>query len=349
MTPAATPDSLLPPDPRRWGGPLLLALVAHALLVAALTWGISWNKDTPTVVAQAELWSAVPRVAAPRLVDEAPEPPPPPPPPVDRTPPPPPPVVQPPARPTPPTPTVDEREAEIAIAQKKKREKLEKEAAEAARLKAEKEKADKEKAEREKAEKAEKDKAAKLKADRERQEKERADKAAKDKADKEKAERDKAAKEKADKAAKDKAAKELAAKEQAAKDKADKAAKDQAASNKADYMKRMAGMAGATGAAGSTGTDTQSGGPSAGYAGRIVGAVRPNIVFTDTPVGNPAAEVEVRTLPDGTIASRRIVKSSGNAAWDEAVLKALDRTAKLPRDTDGRVPGTLNITFKPKD
>lgn len=356
MTPAATPDSLLPPDTRRWGGPLLLALVAHALLVAALTWGISWNKDTPTVVAQAELWSAVPRVAAPRLVDEAPEPPPPPPPPVNRTPPPPPPVVQPPARPTPPTPTVDEREAEIAIAQKKKREKLEKEAAEAARLKAEKEKAakdkaaqekaDKEKADREKAEKAEKEKAAKLKADRDRQEKERAEKAAKDKADKERAERDKAEKEKAEKAAKDKAAQDKAAKAQAANDKALQA---EMARQRAENMKRMAGMAGATGAAGSTGTDTQSGGPSAGYAGRIVGAVRPNIVFTDTPVGNPAAEVEVRTLPDGTIASRRIVKSSGNTAWDEAVLKALDRTAKLPRDTDGRVPGTLNITFKPKD
>jgi colicin import membrane protein len=56
-----TSTSLLPPVERRWIGPLLLALVAHALLVAGLTWGISWNKDTPVhVVAQAELWSALP-------------------------------------------------------------------------------------------------------------------------------------------------------------------------------------------------------------------------------------------------------------------------------------------------
>jgi hypothetical protein len=71
-----TSTSLLPPVERRWIGPLLLALVAHALLVAGLTWGISWNKDTPVhVVAQAELWSALPKLAAPREVDEAPAPP----------------------------------------------------------------------------------------------------------------------------------------------------------------------------------------------------------------------------------------------------------------------------------
>ena len=80
-----------------------------------------------------------------------------------------------------------------------------------------------------------------------------------------------------------------------------------------------------------------------------MGAVRPNIVFTDTISGNPTAEVEVRTLPDGTVASRRIVKSSGVPSWDEAVLKALDRTARLPRDENGRVPATLTIAFSPKE
>ena len=64
---------------------------------------------------------------------------------------------------------------------------------------------------------------------------------------------------------------------------------------------------------------------------------------------NLSAEAEIRTLPDGTIASRRLVKSSGNPAWDDAVLKALDRTARLPRDEDGRVPPVLEISFRPKD
>jgi colicin import membrane protein len=65
--------------------------------------------------------------------------------------------------------------------------------------------------------------------------------------------------------------------------------------------------------------------------------------------GNPTADVEVRAAPDGTIVSRRLVKSSGNKAWDDAVLRAIDKTETLPRDTDGRVPSLLVIGFKPKE
>jgi colicin import membrane protein len=121
------------------------------------------------------------------------------------------------------------------------------------------------------------------------------------------------------------------------------------AKERAENLRRIQGMAGASGEAGSTGTAKQSSGPSASYAGRIVAAVRPNVVFTDTVPGNPIADVEVRTLPDGTVAARRIVKSSGVPSWDEAVLKAIDKTVKLPRDEDGRVPGTLIIGFRLRD
>ena len=57
----------------------------------------------------------------------------------------------------------------------------------------------------------------------------------------------------------------------------------------------------------------------------------------------------MRTSPDGTIVGRKLVKTSGIKAWDEAVLKAIDKTETLPRDTDGRVPSSLTISFKPKD
>lgn len=116
-----------------------------------------------------------------------------------------------------------------------------------------------------------------------------------------------------------------------------------------DNLKRIAGLAGATGAPGATGAALQSSGPSAGYAGRIRGRIKPNIVFTDDITGNPMAEVEVRTSPDGTIISRKLLKPSGIASWDEAVLRAIDKTEVLPRDTDGRVPPTLVISFRPKD
>lgn len=115
-----------------------------------------------------------------------------------------------------------------------------------------------------------------------------------------------------------------------------------------ENLRRMQGMAG-TGAPSATGTAARSAGPSASWAGRVVARVRPNIVFTDPVSGNPVAEVEVRTSPDGTIVGKRLVRSSGVKAWDEAVLRALDKTETLPRDTDGRVPSPVVIAFKPRD
>ena len=116
-----------------------------------------------------------------------------------------------------------------------------------------------------------------------------------------------------------------------------------------ENLKRMAGLAGATGAPDATGSAQRSAGPSASYAGKIVARVKPNIVFAEDAAGNPVAEVEVRAAPDGTIVGRKIVKPSGLKTWDEAVLKAIDKTDRLPRDTDGRVPSTLIISFRPKD
>lgn len=114
-------------------------------------------------------------------------------------------------------------------------------------------------------------------------------------------------------------------------------------------LERMMGMAGASGAAGSTGTALRDSGPSASYAGKVVARVKPNIVFTETLTSNPVAEVEVRTLPDGTIAGRKLIKSSGHTGWDNAVLRAIDRTASLPKDEKGKVPSSLILAFRPSD
>jgi colicin import membrane protein len=114
-----------------------------------------------------------------------------------------------------------------------------------------------------------------------------------------------------------------------------------------DTLKRNLAMAG-TGAPGATGTAARSAGPSASWAGRVVARVRPNIVFTDDVAGNPEAVVSVRLAPDGTIVSRTLKKSSGNRNYDEAVLRALDKTEVLPRDTDGTVPRGGDLVFRPK-
>jgi colicin import membrane protein len=259
-----------------------LALLVHGLLLAALTWGVSWRRSDTSLSVEAELWSAVPQQAAPKLVEPEPKPEPAPPPPA-------PPKV---ADPGP-------SEAEIALQRERERE---------AREKAEQERREKQRLERERQEKLE----------RERQEREK-------------------------KLAEEKRRKELEEKrkEQQEAELREKLRKEQ--------MQRMAGLANATGKPTDKGNAVQSSGPSSGYAGRIRARIKPNIVFPEELASNPMAEVEVRTSPDGTIVGRKLLKSSGHKSWDEAVLKAIDKTETLPRDVDGLVPPVLVISFRPKD
>lgn len=100
---------------------------------------------------------------------------------------------------------------------------------------------------------------------------------------------------------------------------------------------------------GSLGTSGSSGGPSANYAGRIKARIKPNILFTDNIGGNPQALVEVRCGPDGRILSSRLLESSGVAAFDTAVLRAIERTEVLPADENGRVLPVMQIVFRPND
>jgi colicin import membrane protein len=114
-----------------------------------------------------------------------------------------------------------------------------------------------------------------------------------------------------------------------------------------ENLERMRGMAGSSDSP--KGTAAQTSGPSGNWAGRVRARVKPNIVFTDDIAGNPKAEVEVRLAPDGTIVGKKLVRSSGHTGWDNAVLRALDKTEVLPRDTDGRVPSSVILEFRPKD
>ncbi len=114
-----------------------------------------------------------------------------------------------------------------------------------------------------------------------------------------------------------------------------------------ENLKRMMGQMDAP--ANATGTAARDSGPSASYAGRIIARLRPNVVLTDSVPGNPAVEVEIHCAPDGTIIGRRITKSSGSQAWDDAVLRAIDRTGTLPRDTNGKALDTIPIIWRPQD
>ncbi|MBK7614176.1 MAG: TonB family protein [Burkholderiales bacterium] len=129
--------------------------------------------------------------------------------------------------------------------------------------------------------------------------------------------------------------------------KEEKAAEVQRDKLRQQQMQRLNAQLSGNGGPG--GTAAQDAGPSAGYAGRIKARIKPNIVLTDEVPGNPTTEVEVTVAADGSIIGRKVVKSSGVKAWDETVLRAIDRTAVLPRDTDGRVQPRMVIAFRPQE
>ena len=52
---------------------------------------------------------------------------------------------------------------------------------------------------------------------------------------------------------------------------------------------------------------------------------------------------------DGTILGRKLVKAAASPAYDNAVLRAIDKTETLPRDIDGRVPPSLLLVFRVRD
>jgi len=317
----ATPAYLefAPPPPPGTGRSLGLALLVHFLLMVALTAGIQWKQDNSLSV-EAELWAAIPMAAAPKPVEVEPSPPPAPPPPAPKE------VVKPPPAPT------SNVDADIALAKRKKQleeEQKKKEALEAERLKRE-------------LLKKEEEKKAKLR-EKELKEKEQKEKAIKEKELKEK---EKKEKERKEKELKDKETKKLQEQKDAKTSPAD-AKKIEAL--RQENMKRIAGMAGATGDENATGTAQRAAGPSDSYGGRIRARIKPNITFTEDVASNASADVEVRCAPDGTIVGKKLIKSSGNAAWDNAVLKAIDKTEILPRDIDGRIHSPLVISFRPKD
>ncbi|WP_114972407.1 cell envelope integrity protein TolA [Rhodoferax ferrireducens] len=289
-----------------------LAVLAHVFLLAALTWGVHWKREAVTVTAEAELWSATPQQAAPKLVEVPPEPP--------ETPKPP--VIKPAPKPTPPPPQAQPKQPDADIALE--REKL--------RLK------------KEKQDDLEKQRLAKLKQEKLKQEKVKEEKLEQEKLKQEKLlakrELDKKAAENKKKTEQETQRKEAVQAQLDAK---------KLEAQRQENIKRMTGLAGATGSPGATGTALHASGPSASYAGRIRASIKPNIVFVDEVVGNPMAEVEVKTAPDGTIISRKLLKPSADKSWDDAVLRAIDKTEKLPRDVDGRVPNSLVISFRPKD
>lgn len=316
-------DFAPPPQPgltRAFG----LAVLAHLLLVAALMHGLRWKTDPQSAVAEAELWSSVPQQAAPREVVQPPPPPPPAPVVQAPPPPPPPPVVQAPPRPEPPV----QRQPDIALEREKQRRERELERRELERRERELEKRE-----------LEKQKQAELARERdqrrrqEAQKRQREEEIARKKEEQARLVAEAQRKEEAER----KRRQEQEARE------AREAAR--IAKQREENLRRIQSMAG-TGAPDAAGTAARSSGPSSSYAGRIAALIKRNTRFVETVPGDPPVEVEIRLAPDGTIVGQRIKKSSGNAARDDAVLRGIQATERLPRDVDGRIHTPIIISVR---
>jgi colicin import membrane protein len=114
-------------------------------------------------------------------------------------------------------------------------------------------------------------------------------------------------------------------------------------------LRGMASNDGGTG--GSVGSGVGGGGNAPpGWSDKVIKKVRANITFNaDSFKGNKQTVIQVRLAPDGAILSRTMTSSSGDNAWDQAVLNAIDATQSLPRDDNGQFPTlTPELKLKPK-
>ncbi len=262
---------------------LAASIGVHLVLVLALVVSLNWSTE-PREPVQAELWSSLP--------PEKPAP-----------------QVTPKSRPEPapePKPDPAIRDAEIALAKKKK-------------------------AEQEAQQKAEAERQAKLKQ-----------------------EKDKAAKEKAaqEKAAKDKAAKENAAKEKAQQERA--AAKRLAEQREAELARlgldakakpQAKGKDSQTKAGVASGVDQGArSGREAEWIDKVKASIRGRVRYSGADTSDMTLSISL--LPTGQVMTIQKKKGSNSAAYDAAVLRALESISKLPKPPDGVREITIDLRHR---
>ena len=77
------------------------------------------------------------------------------------------------------------------------------------------------------------------------------------------------------------------------------------------------------------------------YGSKIIQLIRENTFFNETNLRQYTVKVMVRAVANGKIVSADIIESSGQPAFDDAVIRGIRRIDVLPRDVDGRIPDLL--------
>jgi colicin import membrane protein len=86
------------------------------------------------------------------------------------------------------------------------------------------------------------------------------------------------------------------------------------------------------------------------YIARITDKVRGNWILPQDLQGNPEAIFHVTQLPTGEVLHIKLLKSSGNPAYDDAVHRAILKSSPLPLPSDKSLfDRELKLTFRPRD
>lgn len=82
------------------------------------------------------------------------------------------------------------------------------------------------------------------------------------------------------------------------------------------------------------------------YPLKVQRRVAPNIAWKG-PTEGLETEVAVRCAPSGMLLSVTITRKSGDDAWDEAALRAVQRSDPMPLDVGGVAPAEFVIRLRP--
>lgn len=86
----------------------------------------------------------------------------------------------------------------------------------------------------------------------------------------------------------------------------------------------------------------------ADYIGKIKGKIKGNLMLPPDIRGNPEAIFDVVQLPSGEILSVKLKKSSGHAAYDNAIERAILKSSPLPKPEQGDLfSRALELKFRP--
>ena len=89
------------------------------------------------------------------------------------------------------------------------------------------------------------------------------------------------------------------------------------------------------------------------YRNQISTKVRGNTRLPENLQGNPEVRCLVRLLPTGEVQSVKITRSSGNPAYDDAVVRAIQKSSPLPlpaeRDARAVFVPELSFVHRPKE